>query len=128
MRTSLAWRIASAYLVLILAVLLGLALYVIWFTRATYLQQLEAQLAADGQQALELAEQAQPDAVILDVMLPKLNGFDVCRALRRASTAPILLLTAVDVHVRWRREKVEADPSRPVLIETVRGVGYRFRS
>ena len=34
----------------------------------------------------------------------------------------------VDVHIRWLREKIEADPSRPVLIETVRGVGYRFRS
>ena len=33
----------------------------------------------------------------------------------------------VDVHIRWLREKVEADPSRPELIETVRGVGYRFK-
>jgi DNA-binding response OmpR family regulator len=180
----------------------------------------------------------------LDVMLPKLDGFDVCRALRRESTVPILMLTArddevdkvvglelgaddyltkpfsvrellarvramlrrvemlqpaeprpaprligadevqvnldehrayragapiqlkpkeydllvflmqrpgrvftrdqllsqvwgyeyagdsrtVDVHVRWLRQKIEADPANPVLIETVRGVGYRFRS
>ena len=201
-------------------------------------------VAADGRQALELAEREQPDAVILDVMLPGLDGFDVCRALRRDSTVPILMLTAkdeevyklvglelgaddyltkpfsvrellarvkamlrrvemlqpagprpgarvlqvddlrvnldehradragrllqlrpkefdllvflmqhpgrvftreqllsqvwgyefagdgrtVDVHVRWLREKIETDPSRPVLIETVRGVGYRFRS
>jgi two-component system alkaline phosphatase synthesis response regulator PhoP len=34
----------------------------------------------------------------------------------------------VDVHVRWLREKIEADPSHPTLIETVRGVGYRFRA
>jgi DNA-binding response OmpR family regulator len=33
----------------------------------------------------------------------------------------------VDVHVRWLREKVELDPSNPELIETVRGVGYRFK-
>ncbi len=59
----------------------------------------EVSTAADGQQALELAEQAQPDAVILDVMLPKLNGFDVCRALRRGSTVPILMLTAKDDEV-----------------------------
>jgi DNA-binding response OmpR family regulator len=200
--------------------------------------------AADGEQALELAGREPPDAVVLDVMLPKLDGFDVCRALRRASTVPILMLTArddevdkivglelgaddyltkpfsvrellarvramlrrvemlrpaepppssrlvvadeikvnldehrvfrgehllqlkpkeydllvflmqrpgrvftrdqllsqvwgyefagdsrtVDVHVRWLRQKIEADPSSPVLIETVRGVGYRFRS
>ncbi len=32
----------------------------------------------------------------------------------------------VDVHVRWLREKIEQDPSRPVRIVTVRGVGYRF--
>ena len=199
--------------------------------------------AADGLQALELAGSERPDAVILDVMLPGLDGFEVCRALRRESTVPILMLTAkdeevdkvvglelgaddyltkpfslrellarvkamlrrvrmlepggdrsgdrllqaddlrvnldehrvhragrelqlkpkefdllvflmqrpgrvftrdqllsqvwgydyagdgrtVDVHVRWLREKVEAEPSRPVLIETVRGVGYRFR-
>ena len=204
----------------------------------------EVATAADGQEALEMAASQQPDAVILDLMLPKLDGFDVCRALRRDSTVPILMLTAkddevdkivglelgaddyltkpfsvrellarvkamlrrvemlqtahaqsdarvlraddlrinldehrvlraerelqlkpkefdllaflmgqpgrvftrdqllsqvwgydfagdsrtVDVHVRWLREKIEADPSRPRLIETVRGVGYRFRS
>ena len=33
----------------------------------------------------------------------------------------------VDVHVRWLREKIEADPSSPLYIQTVRGVGYRFR-
>jgi two-component system phosphate regulon response regulator PhoB len=32
----------------------------------------------------------------------------------------------VDVHVRWLREKIEADPSEPQRIATVRGVGYRF--
>jgi DNA-binding response OmpR family regulator len=218
------------------------------FERAGY----EVATAADGQQALEVAAEEVPDAVILDVMLPKLDGLDVCHALRRESTVPILMLTAkdeevdkivglelgaddyltkpfsvrellarvkamlrrvemlqatasragarilqaddpsagsgqtlrvnldehrvlrgdrelrlkpkefdllvflmqqpgrvftrdqllsrvwgydfagdsrtVDVHVRWLREKIEADPSHPRLIETVRGVGYRFRS
>ncbi|HEX2998859.1 MAG TPA: helix-turn-helix domain-containing protein, partial [Armatimonadota bacterium] len=32
----------------------------------------------------------------------------------------------VDVHVRWVREKIEEDPSHPVLIQTIRGAGYRF--
>ena len=32
----------------------------------------------------------------------------------------------LDVHVRWLREKLEADPSHPVYVQTVRGVGYRF--
>jgi DNA-binding response OmpR family regulator len=200
--------------------------------------------AGDGEQAIELHQREQPDAVVLDIMLPKLDGFEVCRALRRASSVPILMLTArddeidkvvglelgaddyltkpfsvrelvarvkamlrrvqmlqpaggpaparmlcadlirvnldehrvyrgdlqlqlkpkefdllvflmqrpgrvltrdqllaqvwgydfagdsrtVDVHVRWLREKIEQDPSHPLLIETVRGVGYRFRS
>jgi DNA-binding response OmpR family regulator len=203
----------------------------------------EVSAAADGRQALELAQREHPDLVILDVMLPGLHGLDVCRALRRDSNVPILMLTAkdeeidkvvglelgaddymtkpfslrellarvkamlrrvdmlgsagrrsgarllqadelhvnldqhrayragqelqlkpkefdllvflmqrpgrvfsrdqmlskvwgydfagdsrtVDVHVRWLREKIEADPSHPVLLETVRGVGYRFR-
>jgi len=56
-------------------------------------------LAVDGEQALEVAGREQPDAVILDVMLPKLDGFDVCRALRRESTVPILMLTAKDEEV-----------------------------
>jgi DNA-binding response OmpR family regulator len=34
----------------------------------------------------------------------------------------------VDVHIRWLREKVEEDPSNPIIIQTVRGVGYRFKS
>lgn len=200
--------------------------------------------ASDGRQALALAEREHPDAVVLDIMLPGLDGFDVCRELRRTSTVPILMLTArddeidkvvglelgaddyltkpfsvrellarvkallrrvemlqsaaerssgrlleagdirvdldehrayragqplqlkpkefdllvflmqrpgraftreqllaqvwdyefagdsrtVDVHVRWLREKIEADPAQPRLIETVRGVGYRFRA
>ncbi len=33
----------------------------------------------------------------------------------------------VDVHVRWLREKIEDDPANPQLVQTVRGVGYRFR-
>ena len=205
----------------------------------------EVVVARDGEAALEQAQRAAPDLVLLDVMLPKLDGFEVCRALRRGSTVPILLLTAkdseidkvvgleigaddyitkpfsmrellarvkaqlrrgaraeadagaataggpaplavagiaidprartverdgqrvhlkpkefdllaflarnrghvfsrdallekvwgyafngdsrtVDVHVRWLREKLEEQPSRPTLIETVRGVGYRL--
>ena len=202
--------------------------------------------AHDGQEALQAARREKPDAIILDVMLPKLDGFDVCRTLRQETAVPILMLTAredeidkvlgleigaddyltkpfsmrellarvkallrrgemlqvarderavvetappveagplrvdpgqhraswagrplelkpkefdlllffarnqgaalsrdillervwgydypidtrtVDVHVRWLREKIEADPSRPVHLQTVRGLGYRF--
>ena len=50
--------------------------------------------AADGVQALEAARSSNPDLVILDVMLPKMSGFEVCRILRTEMTAPILMLTA----------------------------------
>ena len=50
-------------------------------------------------EALELARRERPDLVILDVMLPKLDGFEVCRALRRDTTVPILMLTAKDDEV-----------------------------
>ncbi|MGQ9489696.1 MAG: winged helix-turn-helix domain-containing protein [Anaerolineae bacterium] len=192
--------------------------------------------AADGATALEVARAAAPDLVILDLMLPELDGLTVCRSLRQVSDVPILILTArtgeldkiiglesgaddyltkpfslgelqarirallrragprrisdelrsgdlslnlvsrraflgerelvlspkefsllaelvrhqgavlsrdllltrvwgydyygdsrtVDVHVRWLREKIEANPSQPTRITTVRGIGYRF--
>lgn len=200
--------------------------------------------ATDGREGLEIAREAKPDLLILDIMLPRLDGFEVCRILRRETNIPILMLTAkgdevdrvvglelgaddyvtkpfsmrellarvramlrrsniasdtapnrgaellragdievdlashtvrlggaaidlrprefdllallvankgraftreqilerlwgrdyigdnrtVDVHVRWLREKMEADPSNPKRITTIRGVGYRFES
>jgi DNA-binding response OmpR family regulator len=197
--------------------------------------------ASDGAQALELARTAQPDLVLLDIMLPGLDGYGLCRALRAESAVPIIMLTArgqeldrvmglelgaddyvvkpfsfrelvarvravqrrqalergeagsggdrltvgeialdraarlvwrsgqsvdlaqrefnllaalmertgqavarqvlldlawgegwvgdtrtLDVHIRWLREKLETDPSRPRYIQTVRGYGYRL--
>lgn len=203
----------------------------------------QVRTATNGEEALHAARQESPDLIVLDVMLPKMDGFEVCRTLRRWSSVPVLMLTArdeevdkvlglelgaddyltkpfsmreflarvkamlrrvemeraeaedgaesllragdlvvdptahkaflagqslhlkpkefdllaclmrqpgrafsrdqllervwgydfagdtrtVDVHVRWLREKIEASPSRPELIETVRGVGYRFK-
>jgi DNA-binding response OmpR family regulator len=48
----------------------------------------------DGHEAVRAIEQGDPDLVILDVMLPGLDGFEVCRRVRRYSTVPILMLTA----------------------------------
>lgn len=53
-----------------------------------------ALFAADGERALEVARRARPDLVLLDVMLPGLDGFEVCRRIRDFSDVPILLLTA----------------------------------
>src|SRR5438270_1242525 len=52
--------------------------------------------AANGPQALRRHEADQPDVVLLDVNLPKLNGFEVCRRLRQAAETPIIMLTACD--------------------------------
>ena len=196
-------------------------------------------IAENGKDGLEQALTTQPDIVVLDVMMPEMNGWDVCKELRSKSGVPILMLTAMseeidrilglelgaddyltkpfsarelaarikamlrrvaidqtpipeqkvtigeltinfnrrevhrgeellnlrykefelltllmnkkgqvvdraeifdlvwgtdwlgdtrtlDVHIRWLREKVEDDPSKPKMIQTVRGVGYRF--
>ncbi len=50
--------------------------------------------ATDGLQALEVARRERPDLVILDIMLPRLDGLEVCRLLRRETSVPILMLTA----------------------------------
>jgi two-component system, OmpR family, response regulator RegX3 len=52
------------------------------------------QTAQDGAEALELFDVVKPDLVLLDVMLPKISGVDVCRELRRRSTVPIIMVTA----------------------------------
>jgi DNA-binding response OmpR family regulator len=194
--------------------------------------------AFDGAQAIAKHSEEKPDLVILDVQLPKMDGWNVCREIRKTSRVPIIMLTAraeevdkvlglelgaddylvkpfgmrelsarvraalrrateyvepvtrlvvigdvvidpashrvlargepveltrkeydllealmvqagkvvkrndlidrvwqtdwvgdtrtLDVHIRWLREKIEADPSKPIYIQTVRGVGYRF--
>lgn len=198
--------------------------------------------AFSGEDALELARLQTPDLIVLDIMMPGIDGWEVCRQLRQRSTVPIIMLTALgeevdrilglelgaddylakpfnpreliarirallrriefesqtpakqqserltvgsitldlaerqafldgkelslrykefdllavllnraghvvsradlfdqvwgtvwlgdtrtlDVHIRWLREKIEPDPSNPIFIQTVRGLGYRF--
>jgi two-component system response regulator MprA len=63
--------------------------------RALTLAEYEVQLAEDGTQTIELVAQALPDAVVLDIGLPGIDGLEVCRALRRlGNRVPILMLTA----------------------------------
>ena len=52
--------------------------------------------AIDGVQALELARTNKPDLIVLDIMLPKMSGFEVCRILRKEMAIPIIMLTARD--------------------------------
>ena len=57
-------------------------------------QGYEVSVATDGLKALEIARQVMPDLVVLDIMLPNLDGFEVCRILRQETNAPIIMLTA----------------------------------
>ena len=60
---------------------------------------IEVVTAADGGQAMRDFEAERPDLVVLDLMLPTLNGWDVCRRIRATSQVPILMLTARDAEV-----------------------------
>jgi len=51
-------------------------------------------VANDGQEALELFRKHKPDVVLLDVMMPKIDGFEVCREIRKNSGTPVIMITA----------------------------------
>jgi DNA-binding response OmpR family regulator len=58
-------------------------------------QGFDVHIAADGQQGLDMALSLRPDLILLDIMLPKVNGFEVCRTLRgQQIDVPIVMLTA----------------------------------
>lgn len=59
-------------------------------------QGYETAVSGDGVAAVQKRREFEPDLVILDVMLPQLDGFEVCRIMRQESSAPILMLTARD--------------------------------
>ncbi len=56
-------------------------------------------IAADGQSALAIARREKPDLVILDLLLPQMDGREVCRILRRESDVPIIMLTALSEEI-----------------------------
>jgi len=59
-------------------------------------QGYQVETSGDGKAAIELARTFHPDVIILDIMLPGMDGFEVCRILRQEMTTPILMLTARD--------------------------------
>ncbi|MCX6025287.1 MAG: response regulator [Chloroflexi bacterium] len=67
-------------------------------TREGYL----VELAADGPAAIAPSRKAKPDLIAIDLMLPGVDGFEVCRSVRRESNVPILKLTARDGEVDGR--------------------------
>lgn len=54
----------------------------------------EVMQAADGREALQMAAETAPDLILLDLMIPEVDGLDVCRELRKASAVPIIMITA----------------------------------
>ena len=76
--------------------------------------------ATCGEEALELLAAREPDLIILDLRLPDIDGFEVCRAIRAASTVPVLMLTALTDHAdRVRGLDIGADDyvSKPFNVE-----------
>lgn len=59
----------------------------------------EVLVAGDGHQALDIARTCTPDLIVLDLMLPQIDGLEVCRELRRTSHVPIIILTALGEEV-----------------------------
>ena len=60
------------------------------------------QVARDGAEAIDMFDAVAPDLVLLDIMLPKVSGIDVCRELRRRSKVPIIMVTAKSSRDRHR--------------------------
>jgi OmpR family response regulator RpaB len=70
----------------------------------------EVFLAANGEDALDLFKKEQPDLVILDIMLPKIDGYEVCSEIRKESKVPIIMLTALgDINDRVTGLELGAD-------------------
>ncbi len=59
-------------------------------------QGYEVEAVGDGNAALDAARKSHPDVILLDIMLPGIDGFEVCRILRQEMTTPVLMLTARD--------------------------------
>src|SRR5690625_840699 len=59
----------------------------------------EVIVAYDGEQAIELAKSEEPDLILLDIMLPKKDGNEVCREIRKTHNMPIIMLTAKDSEI-----------------------------
>lgn len=75
----------------------------------------EVQCAGDGEQALRKIETQRPDLVVLDLMMPKVNGWEVLERLHSAGAPPpvVVILSALDDHERARRNGAVASVGKP---------------
>lgn len=101
-----------------------------WLTEAGY-QTAEAE---DGLKALEVFESGQFDLVLVDLMLPRLDGFGVCEWIRKRSNVPIVMLTALDGEEEQLRgydlridDYVTKPFSMPVLLRKIGAILRRCR-
>ena len=101
------------------------------FRLCAYLQEAGYQTvtAGDGVTALALFQEQPFDLVLLDIMLPKIDGFGVCELIRRQSQVPVLMLTALDAEEQQLRgfgleidDYVTKPFSMPILLEKIRAV------
>jgi len=77
-------------------------------------------LAADGEEAMEVFEAVSPGLVLLDVMLPRMSGIDVCRKIRAAGTTPVIMVSA-------RNEEIDAVVALEVGADDYVAKPYRVR-
>ena len=89
----------------------------------------EIMIAGDGVEALAQFQQGAFDMILLDLMLPKIDGFGVCELIRRESSVPILMLTALDgEQEQLRGFQMEIDDyvtkpfSMPILLQKIRAI------
>ena len=78
---------------------------------------MEVECAYDGEEALAMAQRYEYDVVLLDIMLPKMDGFEVCKAIREFSNMPIIMRLRAAIWIRfWVWNMVQMTISRSRLI------------
>ena len=89
----------------------------------------ETETAGDGVEALDRFRAQAFDLVLLDVLLPKIDGFGVCEVIRRSSQVPVVMLTALDGEAQQLRgfglnidDYVTKPFSMPILLEKIRAI------
>ena len=66
----------------------------------------DVSIASDGGKGVELAGSIEPDIILLDIMLPVMDGWQVCREIRKVSNIPIIMLTATSAYFRLHESAV----------------------
>lgn len=101
----------------------------------TYLknENYDVTIASDGEEAIHIYYDIVPDLILLDLMLPKINGYDVCKSIREDSDVPIIMLTALDEEKNQLKgfelkidDYITKPFSMPILIYKIEAVMRRY--